>query len=63
MAFSEDRGPGHGENGFAVTTKESARARMNDLKADKNWMQRYLAGGTEEVTEWNRLEKVLAGIR
>lgn len=57
---SEDGGAGQGENGFAATTAVAARAKLNELRADKPWLAKYKAGGSEEVAEFRRLTKIIA---
>ena len=59
-AISEDTGAAGAGAGGGVNTVAGARARMAEMKADKVWMDRYLAGGAEEVKEWARMEQILA---
>lgn len=60
-ALTEDRGTGANGGGAQIgSTPESARARLNDLHADKEWTKRYLAGGAAEKLEYDKLMAVLA---
>lgn len=45
-----------------VTTMEGAVARRAELKADKGWTERYLAGGITEKREMDRLNQMIVGV-
>jgi hypothetical protein len=58
--LTEDRGPGGGQ-AFGRLSPQMAQARLNDLKHDKGWTDRYLAGGATEKAEYDRLIGIVAG--
>ena len=58
--LTEDRGPGGGQ-AFGRMSPNMAQARLNDLKHDKAWTDRYLAGGAAEKAEYDRLIGIVAG--
>lgn len=58
--LTEDRGPGGGQ-AFGRLSPQMAQARLNDLKHDKGWTDRYLAGGAAEKAEYDRLIGIVAG--
>lgn len=58
-AFGNESGGGGGSS-FGLTP-ESARARIDALKQDQAWAGRYLAGGTQEREEMDRLQKIAWG--
>ena len=41
-------------------TREQAQSRINDLKADKAWVGRYLDGGSQEKREMLALMQIVA---
>lgn len=53
-------GGGPGGN-LGPRNSEQAQARLNELKADGTWVQRFLAGGNAEVKEFNDLSKLAFG--
>lgn len=53
---------GAGGNAGDVTTLEGARARKEELMADKNWVDRYLKGGPAEAREMTRLNQMITGV-
>lgn len=50
---------GEGQRGFGMNA-EAAQTRLAQLKTDKAWMGRYLAGESGPVEEWNRINAVIA---
>lgn len=46
-----------GGNTFGALSPAAAKARIDALKADKDWTRRYVAGGAAERDEWDRLHK------
>jgi hypothetical protein len=38
-----------------MTPKQAARARLDELRGDKDWTRRYFAGDKEAVAEYDRL--------
>lgn len=53
-------GGGQGSSGFSQSP-EQARARIGELQRDKDWVQRYLNGGSAEKDEMQRLQRTAAG--
>jgi|KBSMisStandDraft_5_1062788.scaffolds.fasta_scaffold100024_2 hypothetical protein len=59
----EDTFEGAGTQGKGdVVTMEGAVSRRNELKADKAWTERYLAGGITERREMDRLNQMITGV-
>jgi hypothetical protein len=56
--LTEDRGAGTGSSGFM--TPEAAQARLNDLKADRAWVRRYLNGDVGARADYDRLISIVA---
>lgn len=52
---------GHGVNNDGVMSKEQAQARINELKADKDWVGRWMKGGSAEKREFDNLTRLIAG--
>ncbi len=46
--------------GQGVMTRESAVATLADLKADREWVKRYLAGGVPEKQQMHALTKIIS---
>lgn len=67
IKFGEDtfRGEGanSGSNNFGQMSPEAARARLSELRNDREWTTRYLNGGAQEAAEMNRLQKNILGER
>lgn len=59
--IGEDRFVVPPAGGTGVMTREAAVARMDELKADTAWRDRYLAGGAAEKREMASLVAVAAG--
>lgn len=55
-----DAGGGQGGGGFGMTP-EAAKARIDALKGDSEWVSRYLNGGAAEKAEMERLQRIMAG--
>lgn len=51
-------GPG---GGLGPRNAEQAKARLDELKKDSSWTQRFLAGGSAEVKEFNDLSALAYG--
>lgn len=51
------------DNNFngGVMTKEQAQAKITELKADKEWIKRWNAGGAAEKREFDALTTLIAG--
>jgi hypothetical protein len=60
LGMSEDRGAGSG-GGSGFMTPEAAQSKLNDLKADQGWRNRYLAGGAQERADYDKLIAIVAG--
>ena len=45
-----------------VMTRDQAVAEKNALKADKNWVTRYINGGVEEKKKMDALDRIIVGI-
>jgi hypothetical protein len=45
-----------------VMTREQASARLVEVKADKDFVKRYMAGGTAEKREMESLHRLIAGV-
>jgi hypothetical protein len=58
----DDTFEGSGAPRGDVVTMESAIARRAELKADKAWTGRYLAGGVAERREMDRLNQMITGV-
>jgi hypothetical protein len=55
-----DAGGGDGGGGFGLTP-EAAKARISQLRNDRDWTSRYLAGDVNARQEMERLSRVAAG--
>jgi hypothetical protein len=49
-----------GGGGATVMTKDSAKARLDELKADKGWTTKLLAGDIATKREWENLTVLIA---
>lgn len=66
MSMFANIGQGLGEHSFEGNgnanpfgmTPEAARVRIQDLKADKAWRDKFLAGDAEAKSEWDRLHRI-----
>lgn len=56
------QGGGGGNNGQVPMTKGDAQSRIGELKMDKEWMNRWSAGGAAERREFERLTQMAAGV-
>jgi hypothetical protein len=61
-------GEGLGEHSFQQGTPspfgmsiEGAKAKLNELKSNKEWASKYLNGDAATTAEWNRLNRIAAG--
>jgi hypothetical protein len=54
---------GGGPSGNTYYTKETALARLSELKADSSYTARYLAGGTAEKKEMENLHAIAYGVQ
>jgi hypothetical protein len=62
-AISEDyRGEGSGFGPTGLQSPQGAAARMKELMSDSGWVAKYNAGDRTAIEEWNRLERVKAGM-
>jgi hypothetical protein len=57
-SFVTGGGVGNGPN---LMTREGASARLTELKADTAWVQRYMAGGSQEAREMANLMQIIVG--
>jgi hypothetical protein len=55
--IGEDRFVQGGSAHASAMTPEEAKTRIGTLKADKEWVKRYTAGGSAEAAELERLQK------
>lgn len=51
------------QGGFDVLTPGQASAKIEQLKADKEWSAAYLGGDKNKLAEMERLQKLAAGVR
>lgn len=67
IKFGEDEFRGEGSNSgstrFGQMSPEAARARLNELKSDREWTSRYINGGAAERAEMERIQKNILGER
>jgi len=55
-------GTGSGDgSGNRIATRDQAKARIEELKSDKEWVKRYTGGGKAEMREMTDLTKLVVG--
>ena len=46
-----------------IMTRDQATAEKNALKADKDWVKRYLNNGVEERRKMEALDRIITGVK